>query len=300
MIRFKEGMISSVVISTILGHFGRGMFPYIFSQNYRKFIRLAKKTKTTSLTKSSTRFKRQGNYIWWNPLTWKYIQKILNKGLLNAYGLTNNGVNVNAAGIAVSCKMGFKVIPNFYPKLAKGDDIAINETIDAVEICAEAMWSYFWIIELSFSCPNSQEDIKENMGQAVQCVRAVKKQFPWLRIIAKISIVHPFEFAQELEQAGADVIHAVNTTIPYNKLYPNSPLYKIGGGGVSGSPAFQMAFDYNSELRRRVKLPMIMGCGIISVSDAQKCFDIGADIISICTLVKYDCKEAGKIIKKYN
>ncbi|MEA3463729.1 MAG: hypothetical protein U9R14_01475 [Patescibacteria group bacterium] len=301
MIEFKEGKVSSVVISTIFGHAGRGMFPYVFYPSYQKLIRLIKETQIASLAKSSTMFKRQGDYIWWNFLTWKYVQKLPNKGLLNAYGLTNNGVKVNADGIAVSCKMGFKVIPNFYPEFAKGTDIAIKETIEAIEIYAKVLGSYFWITELSFSCPNSEEDIKENMGQAVQCVRAVKKLFPFLRIIAKLSIVHPFEFAREFEQAGADVIHAVNT-LPYNMLYPNkqSPLHKVGGGGVSGGPTHKMAFNYNSTLRKIVKLPLIMGCGIMNLKDAEKYFDIGADAISICTLASYDSEGAGKIIKKYN
>ena len=302
MIKFKEGKISSVVISTILGHTGIGMFPYIFYPSYLKFVRLIQRTQTTNLTKSSTRFKRQGDYIWWNPSTWKYVQKLPNKGLLNAYGLTNNGVKVNARGIAVSCKMGFKVIPNFYPEFAKGTDVAIRETIEAIEIYAKVIGSYFWIIEFSFSCHNSQEDIRENMRQAVQCVRIVKKLFPFLRIIAKLSIVHPFEFAQELEQAGVDVIHAVNT-IPYSIIYHDkkSPLYRVGGGVVSGGPAFEIAFEHNLQLQKIVKLHMIMGCGIMSLRNAEEYFTIAdANAVSICTLVSYDVKEAGKIIQKYN
>ena len=302
MIEFKEGKISSVVISTILGHHGRGMFPYVFYPNYWRLVQLIKETQTSVLTKSSTRFKRQGNYIWRNPLTWKYIQKLPNKGLLNAYGLTNGGVKVNAGGIATSCKTEFKVIPNFYPEFAKGTDIAIRETIEAIKIYAKVLEPYFWIIELSFSCLNSQEDIRENMGQAVQCVRAIKKLFPCLRIIAKLSIIHPFEFAQELERAGVDVIHAVNT-IPYSILYPNkqSPLHKVGGGGVSGGPTSEIIFEHNLQMRKIVKLPMIMGCGIMCLKHAEEYFTIaGADVISICALVSYDSEEAGKIIRKYN
>jgi len=309
MIEFREGKISNVVISTILGHTGRGMFPYIFYPSYLKLVRLIQRTQTTNLTKSSTRLKRKGNYIWYNPLTWKYIQKLPNRGLLNAYALTNNGVEVNAGGIAVSCEMGFKVIPNFYPEFAKGTDIAIRETIMAIEIYAKVLGSYFWIIELSFSCPNSQEDIRENTGQAVQCVRTIKKLFPFLRIIAKLSIVHPFEFAQELEQAGVDIIHAVNA-IPYNILYPNpdkqSPLYRVGGGAISGGSAFKIVFEHNLQMRKIVKLRMIMGCGIMCLKHAEEYFTIaGADAISICTLVSYDSEdydseEAAKIIRKYN
>ena len=305
MIEFKDRgvKISSVVISTIFGHAGNGMFPYVFFPAYRRMLSLAKTTQTTVLTKSSTKFKRKGNYIWWNPRTWKYIQKIFPNGLLNAYGLTNDGVRQNACEIALSFYERFKVIPNYFPKLSKESDLMEDDITKGIMIYRNYLGKNFKFLELNFSCPNTKDDIRKNTKQAILCVKIVKELYPDLILIAKISIVHPFEFAQELEQAGADVIHAINT-IPCNMLYPGpcrqSPLHKVGGGGVSGGPAFKMAFDYNSALRKQVKLPMIMGCGIMSVSDTEKYFDIGADSISICTLLSYDCEEAGRIIKKYN
>lgn len=301
MIQFQQGKISSVVISTILGHSGGGMFPYTLLPHYQKFVRLVRETGTTSLTKSATRFLRRGNYIAWNPLTWKYIKRLPNRGLLNAYGLTNKGVEVCAKRITTSAKKGFKIIPNFYPEFAEGIVFAITETIEAIKIYLEKMGMYFWAIELNFSCPNSKEKINENMFQASRCVEEVRREFPFLIIIVKLSILHPHELAEELARKGANVIHGINT-IPHNMVYPGSlsPLNKVGGGGVSGGPAFELAYAYNKGLRKRVKIPIIMGCGVISGGRVKMCFDIGADAVSICTAVRYDPKEAGKIIAKCN
>jgi len=82
--------ISNVVISTSLGHYGRGLHLYRLLPSHRKIIRIAQETETTILTKSSTRYKRIGNFVDLNPFTWKYVQLIpgTKTGMLNSYGLT--------------------------------------------------------------------------------------------------------------------------------------------------------------------------------------------------------------------
>lgn len=218
--------------------------------------------------------------------------------MLNAYGLTNDGVPTNAPKIALACQSGFNVIPNFYPQFNKGQHEAIAETLLAVEDYDHYLGSCFWALALNLSCPNSREKIAENMGNAWACVKAIKKYYPDLCLIAKISIVHPPEFAKQLVDAGVDIIHAVNA-VPYNSAYPDgppSPLAKAGGGGVSGGPAFMQAFNYNKILRPLVSAPMIMSCGIAYLSDAKQYFDIGADAVCICTVCRLNPNEAIKII----
>lgn len=300
-IKINGYKISTVVTSSIMGHSGGGMFPLTFLAPYRRLMRIIEETGTVNLTKSSTALKNIGNFILGNPRTWKYIQRIGNDGLLNAYGLTNDGVRVNAPTIASAQGRGFKVIPNFYPQFIKGRAEAIKETL-------LTFWVYnnflkdFWTVELNFSCPNSKEKIQENMEDALALVRSATQVFPWLCLIAKISYVHPHEFAQELINAGADVIHAVNT-IPFNLIYPGrvSPLAQAGGGGISGGPAKEKAMAYNSGLRKILKAPMIMGCGITRLDDAKKYLEeVGADAISICTVARLNSKEAERIIETYN
>jgi len=132
----------------------------------------------------------------------------------------------------------------------------------------------------------------------------VRQEFPSLFLIAKISVVHPFEFSEELERLGVKAIHGVNT-IPYNLVFPEdkfppSPLAYVGGGGVSGGPACPAARKYNAELRKKVKLFLIMGCGVSSLENVKEYLDLGADAVSFCTLVLRRPGEAAIILNIFN
>ncbi len=297
--------ISSVVASSIMGHSGGGMFPLTLFPSYRRLRRVIWDASVSISTKSSTGQRNMGNFILQNPRTWKHIQRIGPDGLLNDYGLTNDGVVVNARKIALACRAGYNVIPNFYPQFSKDREVAIEETVEAIDTYRWFMDNYFWALELNFSCPNSKEKIRENITDALACVRTVRSEYPSLCLIAKISYVHPYEFAQELINVGADIIHAINT-IPFDLVYPfsygQSPLANIdGGGGVSGGPAKSKSFTYSYLLKRVLKARMIIGCGITSLDDAKKYLEeAGADAISICTVARLNPMEAEKIINKYN
>jgi dihydroorotate dehydrogenase (NAD+) catalytic subunit len=301
MIQAETGRISTVVISTALGLGGRGIFPYTLLPGYRRLLRAVQKTGTTILAKSATRFARKGNFIDWNPLTWKYIRRLSSGGMLNAYGLTNPGAAACAREIKVAGDQGLKVIPNLYPEFAKGTALAIKDALEALEIYQQTLGPQFWALELNFSCPNSEEAIRENVAQALRCTREVKQQYPHLFLIVKISICHPYEFAQDLEKLGVGAIHAVNT-VPFTIVYPleRSPLWRVGGGGVSGGPALAAALSYNTRLRKKVSLPLIMGCGVKNREDVQRYVDVGADAVSLCTLALRSPGETAKIIVEFN
>lgn len=289
---------SPVVISTALGLGGRGIFPYTLWPAYRRLLRMVRDTGTTVLAKSATRHPRRGNFIPANPLTWKYIRRLPGGGLLNAYGLTNPGAEASSRAIRAAVAAGFRVIPNLYPEFVKGTEAAIRETLEAVHIYQNVLGEDFRALELNFSCPNSAEEIRENVRQALTCCQTLRREFPDLYLIAKISVCHPYEFAQELEGLGVNAIHAVNT-IPYDLVFPlgpPSPLAGVGGGGVSGGPAFELAYRYNAELRKKVSLFLIMGCGVTKLADVKRYRDAGADAVSICTLALRNPAEAARIV----
>ncbi|MFH1183158.1 MAG: hypothetical protein V1690_02770 [Candidatus Moraniibacteriota bacterium] len=293
-----------MVISTALGHSGRGLFPYYFLSSHRKIVQLAKEMGITIFTKSSTRNDRVGNFVKYNPLTYKYVQRIpgTRTGMLNSYGLTNPGVVACAQEIRESCEMDLDAIPNFYPEFDKGADLAIGETLQAIEIFSEILGSFFWALELNYSCPNSKEKIALNSRQALECSRKVRRKFPLLFQIAKISIVHRYDFVEELSII-VDAIHSMNT-IPYELTYDAvsnpSPLADVGGGGVSGGPAKEKAFAYNKGLAKRVKVPLILGCGVETLNDVGSYQDIGASVVSVCSAVIRTPKETEKIITVMN
>ena len=296
--------ISRVVISTALGLGGRGIFPYTLLPAYRNVLRLVRETGTTVVAKSATRWPRRGNFVAHNPLTWRYIRRLPGQGMLNAYGLTNAGVAAAAAEIKESLKFGYRVIPNFYPEFAKGTEVAIRETLAGLKIYQQTLGADFWAVELNFSCPNAREAIDQNVAQGIACVRRLRREFPELVLIAKISLVHPYEFAQELERLGIQAIHGVNT-IPYGLVFPPdrfppSPLADVGGGGVSGGPAWQAARDYNAGLRQAVKVFLIMGGGVSRAADVQHYLDLGADAVSMCTMVLRQPRVAAAVLAAHS
>ncbi len=230
--------ISPVVISTALGQAGRGIFPYTLLPGYRRLLRAVRETGTTVFTKSATRFTRRGNFIPANPLTWRYIRRLPDLGMLNAYGLTNHGVAVCAPEIRRSGAAGLNVIPNLYPEFIKGTATAIRETLEALEIYRQALGPHFWALELNYSCPNSAEEIVKNVDQGLQCSQAVRRQYPDLFLIAKISFCHPYEFAQELERSGSTPSTPSTpspTTSSSRRII--TPARPCGRWAAAGSPA---------------------------------------------------------------
>ncbi len=302
-IKIKGFELPRLLVSTIMGHSGNGReMPLGLYPPFWPVRRAILQTGTTVIAKSSTYMKHTGFFRWWNPFTWKYIRRLQGMGMLNAYGLTNHGVEVNALTIASATNKGYNIIPSFYPQFAKGRTLAIQETIQAIAIYCCWLGGKFRVLEFNFSCPNSEEEIRKNMKDALACVKATLAVYPELCLIAKISIVHPHEFAQDLVKAGVDIIHAINT-IPYDLVYPDgppSPLQAVGGGGVSGGPAFKLALDYNQRVREMIPgTPLIMGCGVMSSYNADYYFRNGADAVSICTVCKLEPAEAIKIIKEH-
>lgn len=304
MIRAGDRQLSTLIISTALGVEGRGMFPYTLLPAYRSLLRAVRETGTTVLTKSATRHPRRGNFILANPFTWKYIRRLPDGGMLNAYGLTNPGVEKAAPRIAAACRAGLRVIPNFWPEFGRNLEFTIKETLEAVNLYRQYLGPDFYALELNFSCPNVPEDLACHTSEAATLVQALKKACPELFLIAKISVNHPYEFAQELEKLGVGAIHAVNT-IPYELVfppdrYPPSPLAQVGGGGVSGGPAFALAFKYNAGLRKRVRVPLIFGCGVMGPEEVQSYLHLGAKSVSICTLALRAPRKVGKMLYDYN
>lgn len=301
---FSPGKISPVVISTALGQAGRGIFPYTLLPGYRRLLAAVRETGATVFAKSATCFPRRGNFIPVNPFTWKYIRRLPGLGMLNAYGLTNHGAAAGAPDLRRSLELGFNVIPNFYPEFIKGTEIAIRETLEALEIYRQVLGPHLWALELNYSCPNSTEEIAQNVAQGLKCSQEVRRRYPDLFLIAKIAFCHPYEFAQELERLGVNALHAINT-IPYETIFPparfpRSPLWQVGGGGVSGGPAWPAAYEYNRGLRAKVGCFLIMGCGVTSREDVQRYFEAGADAVSFCTLALRDWRQAEEIIRSYN
>jgi dihydroorotate dehydrogenase len=310
-IKFLNGQeISTVLISTACGYDGRGIFPYTINRDYGDMIRAANETGTTRISKSMTRHRRSGNFHLWRPWTWKYIQDLGEDGMLNAYGLTNTGAIKYLSQIANAAADGVPIIPSIYPEFDRGREEAKIGVFFIISCYRALMNEKFWAVELNFSCPNTRESIADNVKSALWLVGKIKEIHSELIVIAKISVVHPLEFARQLRESGADVLHAVNT-IPYSLLFADeSPLQKVGGGGVSGGPAFEISFEYNMKVLGYFNGPVILGCGITDDQklrcylEALECYGIPRDwrsiSLSFCTAALRRPEWVKEVIQDFN
>jgi dihydroorotate dehydrogenase len=303
MIKFSNGrIISNVIISTILGDAGNGMFPYIFYPKFRKLIRDIFDTRTTTFLKSSTRYRNIGNFRPWFPWTWKYVRRIKdeygNKGILNAHSHDNSGIKKNLPGIKRRLATGYNIIPNLYSTDPK-------ELIEMIGLCYEYLGDYFDTFEYGAWCPNVCDDSCEINNHIVDCVRESKKHFPEVNIIVKLGFGHTYELIKQLEDCRADAFHLINT-IPFAEMFGSdkiSPLQDVGGGAVSGEITFDRAYIHNINMALRTNLPIIFGCGVSSVRDAERYFELFSKektAVSICSIAAINPREARKIILAYN
>ena len=310
----NEETISTFAISSSLGHYGEGILPFTLLSDYRVMRQAALETKTTMFGKSMTPegkigfvkhpdLRRPWTIIQWIYTARKYVKSFPDGGKLNAYGLTNDGPDKISKRAAKYFRKGYKVILNIFPEFAdKPLDVAIDNVIRAIEICGDNIgWEYFTTLEQSYSCPNSvKENIACNMRDSLACAEALRKRFPWLNMIAKTSIVHPYEYLQEM-QKHVDVLHFLNT-VPFAIAFPGkaSRIPVAGGGGYSGPAAEEMVFNYNKEARKKLYLPVVMGNSVRNADHVQRYLDIGADSVSSCAMAIDNSAETEKIIYRFN
>jgi len=310
MIKHDKGTISSVIVTSVMGHGGAGAFPLSLLSSYKKVVKTILETKTTVIAKSATRFKRKGNYRWWAP--WLCVKQIRDKktgsilGLLNAYDLSNDGVEACALEIKEAIGRGFRVIPSYFPELTDGK-VNFKGLAEAVEIYGRILGKDFWALEYNASCPNSGESLEGNIKNVIKHAQGLRAYFDGC-LIAKVSPVHPLELSLELEAVGVDVIHALNT-FPHTMLFPakKSPLEHLGGGGYSGSMIFEQAFAINSQLRQALTIPMILGGGISKLGQARKYKEMFKkklpwtahnNSIAICSVIRTDPYKAIDILRR--
>ncbi len=309
MINFGHRKISTIVISTALGCDGTGVFPYTAWSPYRHLLRVARKTNTTLLGKSATYDKWVGNVRLWNPLTWRrYVKKLQGDGMWNNYGLTNAGVRVIAPKIARARLEEVRIIPNIFPQFFRGFDNAINEIINALRVFSKELGENFWACEVSLSCPNQPQDLCDLADCGPFCIEQIKRHFPWLIVIAKVSVAQDTAFALRLKDAGANIIHGVNSVPDYKAPMELMEKYKLEGGGYSGGPVFDIAYEYNMRLVDEIDPPLILGCGITDDEKLGKYFQLAKSVspelcgfsFSVCTAVLCKPEWVGEKLVGYN
>ena len=165
-------------------------------------------------------------------------------------------------------------------------------------------------LEINLTCPNTEHNPEEYFSKA----RALLLEARYLNIplIIKINALTCVQAVKELvDNQYCDAISTTNT-IPWFKLperidwlglfgSSKSPLYKYGGGGLSGWPLLPIVLDQIKAMRQAgIKVPIIGGGGILKESDVFLFKKAGADAVSIGSVALLRPHRVKSIIKAAN
>lgn len=152
-------------------------------------------------------------------------------------------------------------------------------------------------LQINLSCPNTQHDPSDLESEAGEMLACFRTLLPWLPLIIKVNALFPPVVAAALD---ADAICCTNAIpwgklghmIPWDILFdshggdgPISPLWDLGGGGLSGAPLLPIAAEWIGRLRAVGYEGHINGCGgILKPDDVDVLVKAGANSVSLGTI----------------
>lgn len=228
----------------------------------------------TIVTKTLTYDPCPGNLRWTHP--WACV-KFLKNGAVNAVGLTNPGYRWWLEKIAAKIsKRNYSLIVS----VTEDDPQKLLEMIRAFEnIPIQA-------IELNASCPNTHQELHQNVDKVISSVKLMKENSPH-PILLKLSVNQDYLSIAKQTEGFAEAL-SINS-VPWLIAFPDqkSPLENLGGGGVSGKAAQAHTWKMVKELSEAVKTPVI-GPSVWDYEDISKLRAIGAKAISFGSIfMKY-------------
>lgn len=245
---------------------------------------------------------RRPKCIYVTPRSW------LMGGAVNAVGLSNAG----AEYLLGLNRWQKRTNPFFLSFMAVGDTPAkrLEETKRFIDLLFREKHNFStdFGLKLNRSCPNTGHNLIELADETASMVE-IAKQID-IDVAVKISAEEAYSMGITLQQMGCDGIFVSNTfrwdSIPEyvrQRVFgrTDSPLADLGGGGISGSPLLKYVVTWIKEARKLgVTIPIIGGGGILSIRDALKVIDAGADGVSLGSIAFLRPWRIHKIICEVN
>jgi dihydroorotate dehydrogenase (NAD+) catalytic subunit len=215
------------------------------------------------------------------------------KGMLNAIGLQNKGVDY--------------FVSDIYPKIKDyPTNVVVNvsgSTIEEYEAVAEKINDLENIpaIELNISCPNVKEGgmaFGTSCASAQSVTKAVRKIYK-KTLIVKLSpnVTNIAEIAKAVEDEGADSLSLINTLMGMAiDSEKRAPILSTVTGGLSGPAVKPIALRMVWQVSKVVKIPLIGIGGISSAKDAIEFMLAGASAIQVGTANFIDPSVTMKIV----
>ena len=205
--------------------------------------------------------------------------------VMNAVGLSNPGVDDVIDELKYAIKNSpSPVIASFFGN-TKEDFGIVAERISEARPA---------LLEVNISCPNTDDDLGRPFSllpeTAAEVTRIVKNRTK-IPIAVKLSpnVYDIREIAKAVEDAGADMITAINTAGPgmVIDIKTGRPVLSNKTGGISGAAIKPIAVRCVYDIYKTVKIPIIGVGGVTYGKDAVEMMMAGASAVEIGSAVYY-------------
>jgi dihydroorotate dehydrogenase len=161
--------------------------------------------------------------------------------------------------------------------------ISIGYQASEIEFLAEKVAPFADVIEIS------THYVKDSPEPIIEGVKAAKRgsggHVPvWIKMSPHASAMA--EYAQAAENAGADVIVAINSVGPCQSFDTTGKPFLGSGGGwgwLTGQPIKPVAQHFVRQVVEAVKVPVVGVGGIGSAKDVLEMLWLGASAVQLCT-----------------
>ncbi len=215
------------------------------------------------------------------------------KGLINAVGLSNPGVEFGVDELKVAKKeAGVPVIASVFA-----------DTIENfAKAAAAVMPAKPDMLEIDISCPNVDNEFGVPFAcdpKAAFAVTKAVKAVVNVPLIVKLSpnVANVGPIAMEVKKAGADALDCINT-LKGMVIQPEArrPVLTNRFGGISGPALFPVATRCIFEAYAATKMPIIGTGGVTTGRDAASHLMAGASVVGIGTALHYRGLDAPRLI----
>ncbi|MBI2013743.1 MAG: hypothetical protein HYS87_02880 [Candidatus Colwellbacteria bacterium] len=165
-------------------------------------------------------------------------------------------------------------------------------------------------LQINYSCPNvglHMEELVHEVKSGLDIAFSLK-----IPVVPKFNLMLPAETAADIAEHRACDALCISNTIPWgqfpdridwNTLFPGgkSPLERFGGGGLSGKPLLPLLLEWLIAARESgLKKQINAGGGILSLRDAERVFQAGADSVFLGSIAFLRPWRIRKIISGIN
>jgi dihydroorotate dehydrogenase len=224
------------------------------------------------------------------------------RALINRMGFNNEGVDALVTRLK-NRKQGSLIIGG---NIGKNKETPNEKAIEDYITCYEKLYEYVDYFVINVSSPNTpglrELQEKEPLTALLRSISAINKAKPHPKpILLKIApdLSHPQldDIFEIVTQVGINGIVATNTTLSRSNL--TEDYTKIGAGGLSGKPLYQMSLDVIKYLHQKSNgtIPIIGVGGIDQPQKAQEMLNAGACLIQVYSGLVY---EGPTLVKKIN